>query len=60
MANHFIALTNGEIWKSEAHEKPRPVKDSEEVHLSPGAVGGWFMEFKTLKRPALKVSRVQR
>lgn len=57
--DYYIALTNGEVWKSQAPDKVRPVKDHEEVELRPGAVGGWFMAFKTLKRPTIRVSLVQ-
>ncbi|MBS0331991.1 MAG: hypothetical protein JSS35_04435, partial [Proteobacteria bacterium] len=54
--DYFIALTNGEIWKSDARDKPRPLKDGEKVELRPGAIGSWFMEFKTIQRPAIRVS----
>ena len=53
--NYYVALTNGEIWKSDDHEQVRPVKDGEAVALSPGAVGGWFMQFKTIRRPTIRV-----
>lgn len=56
---YYIALTNGEIWKSQARDTGRPVKDQEAVALSPGAVGSWFMQFKTQKRPAIRVSLVE-
>ena len=59
LGDYYIALTNGEIWKNEAHDKGRPIKDGEKVELRPGAVGSWFMEFKTLKRPAIRVSLVK-
>lgn len=54
-----IALGNGEIWKNQATDVPRPIKDGETVELQPGALGGWFMHFKTLKRPAIRVTRVE-
>jgi hypothetical protein len=54
-----VALTNGEIWKSQARAIPRPVKDGEKVELQPGAIGSWFMRFKTLKRPAIQVTRIE-
>ena len=53
--DYYVALTNGEIWKINDHEQVRPVKDGEAVALSPGAVGGWFMQFKTIKRPTIRV-----
>lgn len=53
---YFIALANGEVWKSQAQDRPRPVRDGEEVTLKPGGMGGWFMEFKTLRRPTIKVT----
>lgn len=56
---YYIALTNGQIWKSQARDKPRRVEDGEEVRLRPGMVGGWFMQFKTLKRPTTKVKLVE-
>jgi hypothetical protein len=56
---YHIALTNGEIWKSQASDNPRPVKDGEEVELHPGAVGSWFMQFKTIKRPTIRVKLVE-
>lgn len=56
---YYIALTNGQIWKSEATDKPRPVKDREAVELRPGNFGGWFMYFNTIKRPAVKVRLVE-
>lgn len=56
---YYIALTNGEIWKCEARDKGRPVKDREQVELRPGAMGAWFMSFKTLKRPTIRVSLVE-
>lgn len=57
--DYYIALKNGEIWKSDSRDKPRPVKDGEAVELRPGAVGSWFMEFKTLQRPAIRVSLLE-
>ena len=57
--DYYSALTNGEIWKSDSRDKPRPVKDGEAVELRPGAVGSWFMEFKTLQRPAIRVSLLE-
>jgi hypothetical protein len=54
-SNYYVALTNGEVWKSDDHEQVRPVKDGEAVTLSPGAVGSWFMQFKTIKRPTIRV-----
>ena len=57
--DYYIALTNGEIWKSDTRDKPRPVKDGEAVVLRPGAIGSWFMEFKTLKRPTVRVSLLE-
>lgn len=57
--DYFIALTNGEVWKSGAHDRGRPVKDREAVALDPGAVGSWFMQFKTTKRPAIRVTLVE-
>jgi len=59
ISDYYIVLTNGEIWKNEAHDKGRPVKDGEKVELNPGAVGSWFMQFKTLKRPTIRVSLVK-
>ncbi|MFT3723321.1 MAG: hypothetical protein QM773_07005 [Hyphomonadaceae bacterium] len=56
---YHIALANGEIWKSQARDSPRPVKEGEKVELQPGAVGSWFMHFKTLKRPAIRVTRLE-
>ncbi|MBS0363540.1 MAG: hypothetical protein JSR98_19365 [Proteobacteria bacterium] len=57
--DYYIALTNGEIWKSETRDKPRPVKEGESVQLRPGAIGSWFMEFKTLQRPAIRVNLLE-
>lgn len=57
--DYYIALANGETWKSAAYAKVRPVKAQEEVELTPGAIGGWFMQFKTLKRPTIKVELVR-
>ncbi len=57
--DYFIALTNGEIWKSETRDKPRPVKDGEAVQLRPGAIGSWFMEFKTVQRPPIRVTLLE-
>jgi hypothetical protein len=56
---YYIALTNGEIWKVDAGDKVRPVKDSEVVELRPGLVGSWFMQFKSLKRPMIRVNLVE-
>lgn len=57
--DYFVALVNGEIWKTQAQDVPRPIKDGEDVVLRPGGFGGWFMEFKTLSRPAIKVTIVR-
>jgi hypothetical protein len=57
--DYYVALTNGEIWKSEAQDKGRPVNDGETVELRPGFAGSWFMNFKTITRPALRVRLVE-
>jgi hypothetical protein len=59
IGDYYIALTNGEVWKNEGRGELRPVKDGEAVELKPGSIGSWFMEFKTLKRPAIRVGLVQ-
>jgi hypothetical protein len=57
--DYYIALTNGEIWKSQGQDGGRPVKDGEAVELHPGFAGSWFIEFRTVKRPALRVQLVE-
>jgi len=57
--NYYVALTNGEVWKGDGVEGGRPVKDGEAVLMHPGFAGSWFMQFKTVKRPAVRVQLVE-
>lgn len=55
----YVALTNGEIWKSEGQDFGRPIRDGEAVELHPGFAGSWFLQFKSVKRPGIRVKLVE-
>ena len=54
----YIALTNGEIWKKNDPVRPRPIKQGENVRITPAFMGGWIVKFED-GRTAFRIKQVK-